>query len=51
MQCFLVVYREYPTRSLIFLCMRDTRLRVHVDTKKNQVSREIFHGIPFESIV
>ena len=49
MQSFLVVYREYPTRDLIFLSIH-TRLKARVYTKKNQVTRGIFHGIPLESI-
>ena len=49
MQSFLVVYREYPTRDLIFLCIH-TRLKVRVYTKENQLTRGIFHGIPLESI-
>ena len=63
MQSFLAVYREYPTRNLIFLCIHTrlkarnliflcihTRLKARVYTKKNQVTRGIFHGIPLESI-
>ena len=52
MQSFLVVYREYltiHTSDLIFLCIH-TRLKASVYTKKNQVTRGIFHGIPLESI-
>ena len=49
MQCFLVVYHEYPNRDLIFLGIH-TRLKAQVYTKKNQVTRGIFHGIPLESI-
>ena len=49
MQRFLVVYREYPTRDLIFLCIH-TRLKAGVYTKKNQVTRGLFPGIPLESI-
>ena len=49
MQSFLVVYREYPTRDLIFLCIH-TCLKARVFTKTNQVTRGIFHGIPLESI-
>ena len=41
MQCFLVVYHEYPTRDLIFLCIH-TRQKACVYTKKNQVTRGIF---------
>ena len=48
---FRVVYREYPTRDLIFLCIH-TRLKARGYTciKKNQVTRGIFYGIPLESI-
>ena len=49
MQRVLVVYREYPARDLIFLCIR-TRLKARVYTTTNQVTRGIFHGIPLESI-
>ena len=49
MQCFRVVFREYPTHDLIFLCIH-TRLKARVCTKKNDVTRGIFHGIPLESI-
>ena len=49
MQSFLMIYREYPTRDLIFLCIH-THLKACVYTKKNQVNRGIFHGIPLESI-
>ena len=49
MQCFLMVYREYPTRDLIFLRVH-THLKARVYTKKNEVTRGIFHGIPLESI-
>ena len=48
MQSFLVVCHEYPTRDLIFLCI-PTRLKARVYTKKDQVTRGIFHGIPLES--
>ena len=49
MQSFLMVYGEYPTRDLIFLCIH-TRLKARVYTKKHQVTRGIFHGISLESI-
>ena len=49
MQCFLVAYREYPTRDLIFLCIH-TCLKACVYTKKIQVTRGIFYRIPLESI-
>ena len=45
MQCFLVVYLEYPTRDLIFIC-----IHTRVNTKKTQVTRAIFHGMPLESV-
>ena len=48
MQCFLLVYHEYPTRDLIFLCIH-TRLKARVYTKKNQVTRGIFYSIPRKS--
>ena len=43
MQSFLVVYREYPTRGLIFLSIH-TRLKARVYTRKNQVTRGILHS-------
>ena len=49
MQSFLVVYRDYLTRDLSFLCIH-TRLKAPVFIKENQVTRGIFHGIPLKSI-
>ena len=37
----LVVYREYPTRDLIFLCIHP-RLKARVYTKTNQLTHGIF---------
>ena len=42
-QCFRVVYRE--------ISLDVPRLKARVYTKKNQVTRGIFHGIPLENIV
>ena len=53
---FLVVYLAYPTRNLDSALNThtpksiQTRLKARVYTEKNQVTREIFHGISFQSI-
>ena len=40
---------EYPSGNLYFLSMH-TCLMAHAYTKKRQVTRGKFHGIPLESI-